>query len=200
MRKTPNYNSELVLLRRYPPEMWLSEISVIIDCFKNLKHDNPIEVCEWGSGNSTIFFPCYLLNQGIKYHWTSIEHFVPWFDIVRRGLADEKLENIDYALVDSTMESDKDKQRKQLMVDYINFPLSLNKKFDVVFIDGRKRLDCLKVASRVVKPDGMVFLHDAERVWYHKGFKFYKNGGCFVTSNICEQAFGGVQKLWVGKI
>jgi hypothetical protein len=38
--------------------------------------------------------------------------------------------------------------------------------FDVVFIDGRRRMECCMVAAMVVRGTGYVLLHDAERPEY----------------------------------
>jgi predicted O-methyltransferase YrrM len=45
--------------------------------------------------------------------------------------------------------------------------------WDLVFIDGRARCDCLVVAFLVVKRDGIVVLHDAERENYAPGIALF---------------------------
>ena len=60
--------------------------------------------------------------------------------------------------------------------------------------------ECLGTASKSITPDGVVLLHDAEREWFHAGFKNFVDGGKFVVSNPTPAARGGIQKLWEGRI
>lgn len=192
------YETDTDIINNYPPAMWLSEISSIILQLKQ-REKNKINILEWGSGNSTIFFSHYLRNQNIAFEWTSIEHYTPWYNKVKQWIQLENLtENIDLHLLSQTDEPDKKIQQKMPMDDYVNFPSVLNKKFDLILIDGRKRSRCLQVANKVLKKDKVVFLHDAEKPWYHKWAHLFSSGE-YVTENLCEQAVGGVQKLWMGK-
>lgn len=45
--------------------------------------------------------------------------------------------------------------------------------YDLVFIDGRARCDCLVVSYLVARPDGIVVLHDAERDNYAPGVALF---------------------------
>ena len=47
------------------------------------------------------------------------------------------------------------------------------KKFDLVFVDGRQRVECLKTALKWVKKSGVVILHDSERPEYSEGIKLF---------------------------
>ena len=53
---------------------------------------------------------------------------------------------------------------------YIEFPRILNKKFDVILIDGRARPECAIEAKRHIKKDGVVIIHD----FYDKYRPHYK--------------------------
>lgn len=44
--------------------------------------------------------------------------------------------------------------------DYVHFPETLGVTFDVALIDGRCRPVAAKVASTLLKPDGLIFIHD----------------------------------------
>lgn len=57
--------------------------------------------------------------------------------------------------------------------DYINFP-DKYKYFDFILIDGRARKDCLIKAYEILKENGIVVLHDANRKYYHQPFSMYK--------------------------
>lgn len=108
-------------------------------------------VLEWGSGGSTIE-----IAKHVKQLY-SIEHDIHWFLKVKRRIP----ANVIYQLVqrnqkekpghDGTLED---------YFDYVNFPKSLNKKFDVIFIDGRARVDCAKIAVNLLNKGGFILIHD----------------------------------------
>jgi hypothetical protein len=45
--------------------------------------------------------------------------------------------------------------------------------YDLIFVDGRSRFDCLMTAMQLVKPDGVVMLHDSHRNNYHPAVKAF---------------------------
>jgi predicted O-methyltransferase YrrM len=200
MHKTPDYDSKKVI--QNSPEMWLEEISFIKKALVNLSEKKKfLNILEWGCGNSTIYFSKFLKQKGIYFKWIAIEHFVPWYEkvivmIIENGLTND----VECFLKSPTYEANKNIQETLNLDDYINFPSTLGIKFDFILIDGRKRKECLEIASTIVSSEGLVILHDAERVWYHEGFKYYVKGGEFVTAIPTDAAYGGVQKMWVGKI
>ena len=59
---------------------------------------------------------------------------------------------------------------------YANFPNKLNKKFDVVLVDGRARKWCALEVIPYLKKDSIVFIHDfwmrADRN-YHDVFEYF---------------------------
>ena len=57
---------------------------------------------------------------------------------------------------------------------YIEAPLRLGGRFDVLIIDGRFRRRCVEPAMRVVTPGGLVLLCDAHRKYYHCTLKQYE--------------------------
>lgn len=120
-----------------------------------------LNILEWGSGGSTIYFTDFLDRNGIDYTWTSIEHNYEWYTKVFHSLKDKK--NVAVYFFDL-----KDKE-----YEYINLPLQLGKKFDFILVDGRKRKECLIKAKELLDSDGIVMLHDAQRSRYHSAFKYY---------------------------
>ena len=44
--------------------------------------------------------------------------------------------------------------------NYTDHVLGLDKKFDLIFIDGTERVKCCKTAQMVLKPNGYVLIHD----------------------------------------
>ena len=200
MYQTPDYDSKRVL--QNPPDMWLSEIRYIEKTLVELAQRNGfLNILEWGSGNSTIYFPKLLRQKGVPFKWIAMEHFIPWHEKVIAMLKENSLSNdVECFLKSPTYEADKNIQETLNLDEYIDFPSTLGIKFNFILVDGRKRKECLDKASSILAANGVAVLHDAEREWYHDGFKYYVSGGEFVTANPTPAARGGVQKLWAGRV
>ena len=198
MNEVPDYDSKYEM-ENYP-EMWMSEIKFIEKTLiETAKNNEILNVLEWGSGFSTIYFSKFLKQNGIPFKWIAIEHFLPWHTKVISMISKNDLSNeVECILINPTSEPDKNIQESFNMDEYINFPSTLDTKFNIIIVDGRKRSECLKTASNVLAADGVAILHDAEREWFHDGFKYFMNGGDFVPHHHPPAARGGVQKLWVG--
>lgn len=97
-------------------------------------------VFEWGSGRSTIIFELEGANV------VSVEHSPIWYNKLK-----DKLSNIDYRFVPSSNH----------FKDYINEINKDDKKYDIIFVDGRARVDCAFAAYNHL--NGFLFLHD----WKH---------------------------------
>ena len=133
---------------------------------QNKKH---LSIFEWGAGGSTEYFTKFLVLNNISYDWISAEYNKKWYNKVK----DLKISNVSLVLFD--VGNDALKQRNTNMDDYVDYPLSINKKFDFVLIDGRKRRRCLEIASKIINDDGTVVLHDAERKYYHCAFNSFSS-------------------------
>jgi hypothetical protein len=82
--------------------------------------------------------------------------------------------------------------------DFIDAPLE--GKFDLVFVDGRARVSCIKRTfyDRLLKDGGYLFVHDAYRAEMAEGFKLFTPTPTFIQgSNItlngsirCAESFG----------
>ncbi len=132
----------------------------------------PLEILEWGSGGSTHHFTRFLEKHDIPYKWTSIEYNKRWFEKIQKEVADNKY--IKMHLFDAG--NDALKQRYTNMDEYVSFPKTLNKKFDFILVDGRKRRRCVLESKGLLSENGVVFLHDAQRPYYQCVFKKFPNG------------------------
>jgi SAM-dependent methyltransferase len=133
-----------------------------------LREYKKVDVLEWGSGRSTNYFPELLQTEGIECTWTSLEHDPKWAaEVQKRGTKGVKV-----------ILAGKDTP------EYLQ-PKGL---YDVIYVDGRNRVKCLQHAKSILKPDGIVILHDAEREKYIPGFKGYQ-GHTIIT---------GKAMLWYG--
>jgi hypothetical protein len=130
-----------------------------------------VRVLEWGSGGSTVYYTLFLRKHKIPYLWRSIEYNKGWYEKVRDMVKDDPSTKIE--LFD--VENNALRQRTLPMNEYVDFPRTLNEKFDLIFVDGRKRRRCVLLARELISPDGVVLLHDAQRRHYQCAFKVYPN-------------------------
>lgn len=129
-----------------------------------------VDVLEWGAGGSTVYFPSLMDKKGIDYRWLSVEHNAKWFARMERALRHNPKVKL------KLFEVDRRTAVAQDYDDYVSYPATLQRKFDFILVDGRQRARCLMLASNLLEPGGIVFLHDAEREWYHHAFDFFDNG------------------------
>ncbi|MFA5344544.1 MAG: glycosyltransferase [Kiritimatiellia bacterium] len=130
----------------------------------------PLAVLEWGAGASTKYFTDLLARAGVPFTWDAMEHDPVWASKVRAM-------NISGATV--TL-ADKDSEA------YLTPP---KRKYDLIYVDGRNRVQCLRAARGLLAPGGAVLLHDAQRARYRPGFEGY-----------AHREVGGEVKLWHGWI
>lgn len=124
--------------------------------FENLlQRKNKIDVLEWGTGKGTKYFTEFLSGIGIDYTWTGMEHDERWYEQVKQWCGKNKRVRLVLA--------DKDSE------EY----LKPKGKFDLIYVDGRNRVKCLQHAKTILKPGGVVLLHDAQRTRYTEGFRGY---------------------------
>ncbi len=111
-----------------------------------------MELFEFGSGNSTLFFAAR-----IKHIYT-VEHDPTWYNKTKAELP----ENSAIFLKDLNDE---------------NCILDLKKKIDLIFIDGRRRNKCLIVSAQCLKDEGIIVLDHSERIEYKEGIDFLLSQG-----------------------
>ena len=136
----------------------------LIDYLKNYAANNPdSKVFEYGSGSSTLFF-----EDNYKEVY-SIEYDEDWYQTIKKDLKKTNL----YLVKPEISKNPKYKSKKfgfrnLDFYKFVNFIKTLETKFDIIFIDGRARLDCLKVAKDYLNPDGAIILDDSHRFRYRK--------------------------------
>jgi len=149
------------------PQVGKEKVLYIKSFLKERSKYGPVSVLEWGSGGSTVYFSKWLQEEGIDYEWVSLEYDSEWYEVVINNICDERTKVVLFEA------NGNPKSRDVPMDDYVSYPKTLNKKFDLVFIDGRKRRRCTLEAKDLVKKDGIVLVHDAWRTRYQCAFKEY---------------------------
>ena len=145
------------------PWMKSKEFDIIKEILLRL---DPAECFEWGSGMSTLVFPRL---AGRLQSWTSIEHNKEWFEFISRKNQEPKV-TLELVLPDNQDFKIHDGKSKVLVEGsyddfrtYVDYPRTLNRLFDFIFIDGRARRFCLRTAFDLIKDNGVVVVHDANR-------------------------------------
>jgi predicted O-methyltransferase YrrM len=144
--------------------MTRKEIEIMSKLLIKLK---PHKILEWGSGYSTLYF-----SQLFKCKWLAIESNLGWFQKIEK---ENIYNNIKLKLI--VKQVNPDKSDNNPYYDYIHYPTKF-KPFDFILVDGLSitRKECLKVARDIISKDGIVVLHDSDRVQYHKiAFDIFKH-------------------------
>lgn len=113
-------------------------------------------IFEYGAGNSTLF-----LNTKVK-EVHSIEHDLKWYNHLKPQLP----QNSFLYYIELKYDG-----------DYARFPQSINKKFDLVIVDGRDRVNCMKQAINAINDSGVIVLDDSERERYNEGVNYLQTQG-----------------------
>lgn len=124
-------------------------------------------VLEWGCGGSTVHLVRKLAESGRTFRWIAIEHSSEWERRVAAevdGLPVEILRHDKTEIVSGPL----GRSVRVPTLEYVNRPLSLGLRFDLILVDGRRRARCIAVAREVLAPGGVILLHDAQRHHYHK--------------------------------
>ena len=142
---------------------WLTDEAIqFLDQF--LK-ETPKIVLELGSGGSTIWF------AERAYHLISFEHDIRWYEFVLSNL--DKTKNVDYKLFKGSYFE----EIETLPDNY----------FDLVLIDGKDRLECIKNSLTKIKSGGILMLDDAQRARYQIVNNWLKNWQFFRTRQYDDQ-------------
>ena len=121
-----------------------------------------MKVLEFGSGGSSIFF----IKRGVKL--ISIEHEPRWLNDARIRLTSSKIRNWETHLISSKLATNGIPTSQ----DYLNPIRKIpDSSIDLVLVDGRHRVDCVKHSLSKVKPNGYIILDNSDRPEYSKTFE-----------------------------
>ena len=141
---------------------------------------SPRAMVEWGSGGSSRAWLEAL--PGLE-RLCSVEHDAAWGQRVRESITDPRFTLMlrpppEHAPEPEHRPGDKEtaaahrawcmrgEDEPELMHHYVEAPAELGIAFDVALVDGRARTHCLRKAFELVRPGGVVILHDAQRSEY----------------------------------
>jgi len=119
-------------------------------------------VLEWGCGGSTVFYSRY------AQHWQCVEHDDKWGGILSKDISANEAEypNVDVSVVPiHHARHRKEEGNYTEFASYIEKPHELGRKYDVVLIDGRARIECAipLIRKSLLNPGARVVIHDWQR-------------------------------------
>lgn len=133
---------------------WLSY--GVIDILKSRTNEY-MTIFEYGSGNSTIWW-----SKKVK-KIISVEHDRKWYEILKNSKK-YNLQNLIYAPLDNSDE-------------YETAILKNDNLYDIIIIDGRRRVKCSKICLKALKCNGVIIWDDSFRSYYKEGFEMLKENG-----------------------
>jgi hypothetical protein len=116
---------------------------------KRLNH--LLTIFEYGSGNSTLFYANK--TAGV----TVVEHDKDWYERLKSLIPSNVTllyNELDYNGI------------------YCRAVKRTGKKYDIIIVDGRDRVNCIKNSLTALKKNGVIILDDSERDAYQDGIKF----------------------------
>lgn len=134
------------------PMMSEKEVAIID---KLIEERKPERCLEWGSGNSTVYFPNK--HKCIK-SWLSIEHVGHYPDYLKNDV------NNNTTIIWITNES-----------SYVDCVKKNGEKYDFILVDGNQREECLEIAYKIARKGAIILLHDSGRLKYKKFIDKYDN-------------------------
>lgn len=143
----------------------------------------PKHCFEWGPGLSTKIMALYPSVELVD----SVEHSKEWFD---RFMAGPKIDGVAYYYCDRP-------------ANYVGVH-GRCEEYDLIFVDGNLRTRCLARAKWILKEDGVIIVHDAEREWYHTAIREYphfifKDNGSTAVLSYSKETFEKVKNALTGE-
>lgn len=143
---------------------WVYEATDLVEHFL-VARGGEVEILEYGSGASTI----WLAKYASTLH--SIEHDEAFYEYLRRKPLSEVIHLHLYKPIPGAtgLQSERREWRNHDFSKYVqaeDVPAGL---FDLIVIDGRCRLACLRVACKRLKPDGLIVFDNSSRRRYAAG-------------------------------
>ena len=126
---------------------------------KYLARLKPKRILEWGPGHSTRI----MITKAPKAEIISYENEAKWFHKRNREFGNKAK----IVLAEAPTED-----RKQFAWKKYTDPL-VEGKFDLIFVDGRERVRCMKTATKLLSKNGVLILHDANRGAYREGIALF---------------------------
>lgn len=124
--------------------------------FMDSRLNKNVSVFEYGAGNSTLYF------SKLAGNVVSVEHDLEWFDKI------SKKSNCNISINYCSLKYDN---------AYCRFIINIDSCFDLIVVDGRDRVNCIKNCVEKLTHDGCIILDDSERKQYKEGIEYLISRG-----------------------
>jgi hypothetical protein len=157
-------------MRDRKPAIWMapvefSQLRAILEVL------TPRFCLEWGSGGSTVTLleSCPFIEE-----YVSVEHDRAWHDRVRSLVSDPRLK-LFHVAPDEPLRVEKPTRRQieawdqraevepALLASYVALPRTIRPDYDFILVDGRARNFCVREGYTLLRPGGVLVVHDAQR-------------------------------------
>ncbi|MDM5272404.1 hypothetical protein PGH07_09455 [Sulfurovum sp. zt1-1] len=118
--------------------------------------NSTMNIFEYGSGNSTLWYAKKVNDV------TSVEHDKLWYEKIKKLMPKNVSMNYQSLKYDD---------------EYCRFANTIDRKFDIVIVDGRDRVNCIKNSLFSLKESGVIVLDDSERPYYQEGINHLLSNG-----------------------
>ena len=143
---------------------WRSFESLLAFVCRNKKIEN---VLEWGPGRSTKV----ILANAPDAKILTLEHNLKYYNKANAELGHHPNVEVQYRVIS---------MKGGQSTGYVNYPIyralkdgmGLN-SYDLIFVDGRSRFDCTMAARVLLKPGGVVLVHDTHRKNYYPAIESF---------------------------
>ena len=139
---------------------------------RNLNSDQ--RVLEWGCGTSTVDI------SKIVKEIHSIEHNREWYDKISKELL--SIPNVTIHLCEPDIEYREGGHcgTYEQFKTYITKPLDLG-GFDLIFIDGRSRIECSKICKELSNKETLIFVHDYRGRYHSENYNLIEKNLVFIS-------------------
>ncbi len=142
-----SWSTQTIIAEDNSPLPWVTYSFIY---FIKDKLNNDMTLFEYGSGNSTLYY-----SKLVKVVY-SVEHDKEWFDSIKNDV--ESNVNIEFKVLDNTS-------------GYEESVHLSRKSFDIIIVDGRRRVKCVSQGIKALNENGILVLDDAEREQYKDALK-----------------------------
>jgi hypothetical protein len=122
---------------------------------------------EWGAGHTTGLFVEHLEKVGCK-RFVSMDDYGPYMETVAAEFKDRPWFHPVVQNREGMMRSQQDPE-----LAYSTHPLIYGEKFDFIYIDGRRRMECAMTAALLCHETTTVVIHDYKRGRYQTARVLY---------------------------
>ena len=130
------------MLRPYMPQYEIAIFDMLMHLLK------PRRVLEYGAGGSTVrWSQC----PSVEF-WLTIEHDLEWKQLVM-----QKERRVPRSLLTVELHDSETSE------DYVMAPADWVNPFDLIFVDGLHRVECVRASHQFLAPGGVVVLHDVRQ-------------------------------------